>query len=82
VLEKWAEASGRGFAPETGLSVGKGVVSWCLLTSQGTTTNNRFKKFNCSSHRSTWRGQHSDVFTPYIVELKNVTQMSKFDEQQ
>jgi len=23
------------------LSVGKGVVSWCLLTSQGTTTSNR-----------------------------------------
>jgi len=26
-------------APETGLSVGKGVVSWCLLASQGTTTS-------------------------------------------
>ena len=23
------------------------------------------------AHRSTWRGQHSDVFTPYFVELKH-----------
>jgi len=28
-------------------------------------------KFNCSSHCWTWRGQHSDVFTPCIVELKH-----------
>jgi len=55
------------WAPEMGLS-GKGVVTWCLLTSQGTTTSNRK---NCSSHYSTWRGQHSDVFTPFIVELKH-----------
>jgi len=27
-------------------------------------------KFNYSSHRSNRRRQHSDVFTPYIVELK------------
>jgi len=41
MLEKWAEPSGGGRAPETGLSLGKGDVSWCLLTSQGTTTYNR-----------------------------------------
>jgi len=36
--EKWVEPSRGGRAP---LSVDKGVVSWCLLTSQGTTTSNR-----------------------------------------
>jgi len=55
---------GKKVAHVTVLSVVKGVDSWYLLTSQGTTTSN-----NCSSHHSTRRGHHSDVCTPYSQKI-------------